>query len=78
MFLIATAVAGRCRRCHGDATPSDLPLGSVVGRQVNIKVAPYALHLVDVEGGVAVRHELGVLVLRGEPSDANVLKPAIR
>lgn len=36
-----------------------------------------AWDLFDVEGGVSVSHQLGVLVLCSEPLDANALEPPV-
>lgn len=52
--LLAAVVAGRCLRCHGQATSSDLPPGPIITlKVVKVQVTHLALYLANVKRGVA-------------------------
>ena len=63
---------------HGGATPGYASLCPVPRLLVEKHVSHGGLHLVDVEGRVAVHHHLHILVLVGEVRDADVLELPVR
>ena len=67
----------RCLGRHGGATPGFASLRPVPRVLVEKHVSHGGLHLVDVEGRVAVYHHLHILVLVGEAHDADVLEPPV-
>ena len=67
-------VIRRCLGCHGDATPGYASLRPVPRLLIEKHVSHGGLHLVDVEGRVAVHRHLHILVLIGEVRDADVLE----
>ena len=70
-------VIRRCLGRHGGATPGYASLHPVPRLLVEKRVSRGGLHLVDVEGRVAVHHHLHILVLVGEARDAAVLEPPV-
>ena len=67
----------RCLGCHSGATPGYASLRPVPRLLVEKRVSHGGLHLVDVEGRVAVQHHLHILALVGEARDADVLEPPV-
>ena len=79
-LLALEAVDVLIRQCldrHGGATPDYASLRPVPRLLVEKHVSHGDLHLVDVEGRVAVRLHLRILVLVGEAHDADVLEPPV-
>ena len=79
-LLALEAVGVVIRRCldrHGGATPGYVSLRPVPRLLVEKHVSYGCLHLVDVEGRVAVHHHLHILVLVGQACDADVLEPPV-
>ena len=68
-------VVRRCLGRHGSATSGYASLRPVPLLLVEKHVSHGGLHLVDVEGRVAVHHHLHILVLAGEARDEDVLEP---
>ena len=71
-------VIRRCLGRHGGATPGYASLHPVLRLLVEKDVSHGGLHLVDVEGQVAVHHHLHILVLVGEARDADVFESPVR
>ena len=74
---VADIVIHRCLGRHGGATPGYPSLSPVPRLLVEKHVSHGGLHLVDVEGRVAVHHHLHILVLVGEARDTDVLEPPV-
>ena len=70
-------VIRQCLGRHGGATPGYAFLRPVPRLLVEKHVSHGGMHLVDVEGRVAVHHHLHILVLVGEARDADVLEPPV-
>ena len=67
-------VIRRCLGRHGGATPGYASLHPVPRLLVEKHMSHGGLHVVDVEGRVAVHHHIHILVLIGEARDADVLE----